>query len=320
MNIRFIEAPSQNIRNGNVVTSDRWRRFFEELGHRVSNSRYPNDGPCDVLVAFNASKNRQAILEARNSGTAGHIVICLTGTDLYVDLKNDPAALDVLYLADHLVVLQPMALRELPTALLHKTMVIFQSAVPPTFEVTKDPDHFDVCVIAHLRDVKDPLRAAKAARMLPARSRIRVFHVGAALSKDLAREAAREVEENPRFHWLGELNRERTAEVLMRSRIMVISSLNEGGANVISEAVVCGIPVIGSDIPCVRGLLGDYYPGLFPVKDTERLAELLFRAETDPAYYDSLAAGCRQEAHKFEPSLEKANLRLLLDMMNPTAP
>jgi len=113
MIIRFIEAPAHNIRNGNVVTSERWRRFFEELGHGVTSSPSANDEPCDILVAFNASKNRQAILEARNGGIAGHIVICLTGTDLYVDLKNDPSALDVLYLADQLAVLQPMALHEL---------------------------------------------------------------------------------------------------------------------------------------------------------------------------------------------------------------
>jgi len=204
MIIRFIEAPAHNIRNGNVVTSERWRRFFEELGHGVTSSPSANDEPCDILVAFNASKNRQAILEARNGGIAGHIVICLTGTDLYVDLKNDPSALDVLYLADQLAVLQPMALHELPPGLLHKAMVIFQSANPPRIDVTKDPEHFDVLVIAHLRDVKDPLRAAKASRLLPPESKIRVFLAGAALTEEFAHEAEREVEENPRFHWLGE--------------------------------------------------------------------------------------------------------------------
>lgn len=313
MHIRFIEAPGQNIRNGNVVTSERWRRFFEELGHRVSISRDADDEPCDILIAFNASKNRQTIRDARNSGVARRIVICLTGTDLYIDLKHEPTAQDVLYLADQLVVLQPMALSELPPALRHKTMVIFQSALPPTFAAEKDPDHFDVCVIAHLREVKDPLRTARAARLLPAGSRIRVFHAGAALSAELAREAAREAGENPRFHWLGELDRERTAEVLLRSRIMVISSLNEGGANVISEAVVSDIPVIGSDIPCTRGLLGHDYPGLFPARDTEMLAELLFRAETDQAYYHELSATCRREKFKFDPALEKDSLKQLLD-------
>lgn len=315
MNIRFIEATPLNIRNGNAVTSERWRNFFRELGHRVSSSREPGNGYCDILVAFNASKNRQAIQEASKIGNAGRIVICLTGTDLYVDLKKDPAVLDVLHLADRLVVLQPMALRELPPSLQRKTVVIHQSALRPGFQVSKDPGHFDVCVIAHLREVKDPLRAAKAARLLPARSRIRVSLIGAALSDELADEARREEEENPRFHWLGELDGDNTAINLLRSRLMVISSLHEGGANVISEAVVSGIPVIGSDIPCTRGLLGDDYPGLFPARDSAKLAELLFRAETDTAYYDMLAARCSREAHKFAPSREKEQLKLLLQGM-----
>jgi len=316
MIIRFVEVPAHNIRNGNVVTSERWRRFFEELGHVVTSASSANDEPCDVLVAFNASKNRHAIRKAANRGTARRMVICLTGTDLYQDLKNDPDVLDVLHLADQLVVLQPMALRELPPGLVHRSMVIFQSAKPPQAHVTRDPDHFDVCVIAHLRDVKDPLRTARACRLLPARSRIRVFHVGAALSDELAREARHETQENPRFNWLGELDGENTARELLRSRLMVISSLHEGGANVISEAVVAGIPVIGSDIPCTRGLLGDDYPGLFPAKDSAKLAELLFRAETEQAYYNELAARCRQEAHKFDPSREKVALKRLLDRIH----
>jgi putative glycosyltransferase (TIGR04348 family) len=313
VNIRFVETPVQNLRNGNVVTSERWRRFLEQLGHRVSSSSLPWEEPCDLLVVFNAYKNRQAIIDARKNRIARSIVICLTGTDLYLDLKNDPAARDVLHLADQLVVLQPMAFHELPAELRKKTMVIFQSAAPPSFRGARDPESFDVCVIAHLRDVKDPLRTAQAARLLPAASRIRLFHVGKALSEDLAREVAREVEENPRFHWLGEQSGEQTAKILVQSRLLVLSSLLEGGANVVSEAIVSGIPVIGTDIPCMKGLLGEDYPGLFPVKDTGRLAELLFRAETDRAYYEELEDRCRQESHKFDPALERENLRLLLE-------
>jgi glycosyltransferase involved in cell wall biosynthesis len=91
-----------------------------------------------------------------------------------------------------------------------------------------------------------------------------------------------------------------------------MSSLLEGGANVVSEAVVSGIPVIGTDIPCMRGLLGDDYPGLFPVGDAQRLAELLYRAEVDGRYYDELAVRCRRESYKFDPAREKESLEMLL--------
>jgi hypothetical protein len=126
MNIRFLIPATQTMRNGNVVTGERWRFFLEKLGRRVISSPATGEEPYELLVVFNAYKNRQAIIDARKKGMAARIVICLTGTDLYRELKNDPGAADVLFLADQLVVLQPLALSELPPALRGKTMVIFQ--------------------------------------------------------------------------------------------------------------------------------------------------------------------------------------------------
>ena len=315
MIIRFLAPATHNIRNGNVVTSDRWRSIFENLGHRVVSGPEAYDEECDLLVVFNAYKNREAIREAVKTGIAARIVICLTGTDLYQDLKNDPSAEDVLYRADQLVVLHPLASDELPPAVRGRTMVIYQSASSPRISPIKETESFDICVIAHLREVKDPLRAARAARLLPPESGIRVFLVGKALSDELAEEAAREVAGNPRFHWLGEQSGERTAEILQKSRLLVLSSVFEGGANVVSEAVVSDVPVIATDIACMKGLLGADYPGLFPVGDTRRLAELLLRAETDQGFYDELAERCRREAYKFDPALERENLRILLERL-----
>jgi putative glycosyltransferase (TIGR04348 family) len=315
MKIRFLDAPTLNIRNGNVVTSERWRVFFETLGHRVESFSACSDGHCDLLVVFNAYKNRQALRDARKNGTAGRIVICLTGTDLYQDLQHDPSARDVLYLADQLVVLQPMGIFALPADLRERTMVILQSAVAPMIEIPRELATFDVCCIAHLRAVKDPLLAARAARLLPADSRIRVLLVGKALSSEYERAAVQEAEENPRFHWFGEQSGERTAEILLGSRLLVMSSLFEGGANVVSEAIVSGIPVIGTDIPCMQGLLGDDYPGLFPVGDSHRLAELLYRAEMDCRFYNELAERCRQESYKFDPVHERESLRKLAEVV-----
>jgi len=69
---------------------------------------------------------------------------------------------------------------------------------------------------------------------------------------------------------------------------MVISSWMEGGAHVVSEAIALGVPVIASDIPGNRGLLGDDYLGYYPVGNEVELASLLFRAETMPDFYSAL--------------------------------
>ena len=86
----------------------------------------------------------------------------------------------------------------------------------------------------------------------------------------------------------------------------------EGGANVISEAVVDGTPVIASRIPGSVGLLGDDYAGYFPVGDTESLMELLMRAESDATFYRLLRQQCASRARLFRPEEERQRWRLLL--------
>ena len=72
---------------------------------------------------------------------------------------------------------------------------------------------------------------------------------------------------------------------------MVISSLSEGGANVISEAAVAGVPVLASRIDGNVGLLGADYPGYFPVGDTEALARLLRTAGAGAALRRAIGPG-----------------------------
>jgi putative glycosyltransferase (TIGR04348 family) len=281
---------------------------MEGLGHQVDVGQETSCEPCDLLVAFNATRNRSAIMEAKRTESARSIVICLTGTDLYRDFHEDPGTRDVLFLADRLVVLHPLALDELPPELRSRTSVILQSAVRPPAGPAPSEDTFDVCVIAHLRDVKDPLRAALAARMLPPGSRIRVLLVGRSLTDEYTRAAEAEARTNPRFHWLGEQPEERTAEILLQSRLSVVSSLMEGGSNVVSESIISDVPVVVTRIPCMVGLLGSTYPGFFPVMDTKGLAQLMMQAESDQKFYDVLREDCRRVAYRFDPSLEREQI------------
>lgn len=85
----------------------------------------------------------------------------------------------------------------------------------------------------------------------------------------------------------------------------MLSSRLEGGANVIGEAVKAGVPVIASEIPGNIGLLGATYPGYFPVGETQELARLLARAETDAAYLNRLHAECQKRRPLFEPQREQ---------------
>jgi glycosyltransferase involved in cell wall biosynthesis len=167
-------------------------------------------------------------------------------------------------------------------------------------------------VLGHLRPVKDPFRTALASRLLPDSSRLRVLHVGAALSPDMAKKARAEIAVNARYRWLGDVPRWKALRILARSRLLVLTSQMEGGANVISEAIAAGVPVLASHIAGSIGLLGDDYPGYFPVGDTQALANLLHRAETDAGFYKHLKAWCRRLRPLVRPARERQSWRRLL--------
>src|SRR5205085_1135242 len=139
-----------------------------------------------------------------------------------------------------------------------------------------------------LRPVKDPFRTALAARLLPASSTIRIRHLGAALSEDMAEAARKEEQTNPRYRWLGERPRSKALRLLSRCRLLSLTSLMEGGANAVGEAVTLSVPVLSSRIAGSIGLLGKDYPGFFPCGDTQALADLLHRAEADAEFYRTL--------------------------------
>ena len=164
--------------------------------------------------------------------------------------------------------------------------------------------------------MKDPFRTADAVRLLPASSQIKVLHAGAALSPDMESEALAKTKSNPRYSWLGELPRWKTLRLLAGSRLLALTSQMEGGANVASEALACSIPVISSRISGSIGLLGEDYPGYFPVGDTQALADLLHRLESDQSFYLSLKAWCHRRKEIVSPDREKQSWECLLQKIS----
>ena len=313
MKISLITPAPAHSRKGNRVTALRWARILRELGHRVSISERYEGGHRDLMVALHARRSFASVDRFRREHPDRPLVLAMTGTDLYRDIHIDAQARESLALADRLIVLQPMGIAELPEPFRAKARVIYQSVERTGGPVVKAKERFNVCVLGHLRPVKDPFRTAEAARLLPAASRIRVLHVGGALSEDMAERARGEAAENPRYRWLGELPRWRAGRVLARSHLLSLTSEMEGGANVISEALAAGVPIIASRISGTIGLLGPDYPGYFPVGDTCALAELLFRAETDSRFYEELSDWCARLASLVDPARERHAWKALLE-------
>jgi putative glycosyltransferase (TIGR04348 family) len=294
---------------GNAVTADRWTARLIELGHRIVNSNG------DLLVALHARRSHDAIADFRAKYPGRPVVLALTGTDLYGDIRDNEQAQHSLTLADRFIVLQPHGLNELRPGQRARTHVIYQSCPKPDAPPMPAPDVFQVCLVAHLRPVKDPLRAAEAVRLLSANTPVRVLHLGGVLDPELEQRAKDESAANPRYRWVGELTREKTLRAIAGSKLLVLTSLMEGGANSVTEAIACGTPVVSSKVGGSIGLLGEDYPGFFPVGDTTALARMLERASSDMAFYAQLESRCVALAPLVDPARERESWRALLDQL-----
>ncbi|HZF40203.1 MAG TPA: TIGR04348 family glycosyltransferase, partial [Blastocatellia bacterium] len=183
MKIGIVTPAPPGSRHGNRVTALRWARILRSLGHHVTITQNYEDESYDLLIALHALRSHKAIKRFHCERPDRPLVVALTGTDLYHDLPRSERARLSLELATRLIALQPKAFDTLPEHLHAKTRVIYQSVEPfPKLRNPRAPiRNFTVCVIGHLRKVKDPFRAAMAARLLPASSRIRIIHVGGAM-------------------------------------------------------------------------------------------------------------------------------------------
>jgi putative glycosyltransferase (TIGR04348 family) len=295
---------------GNWHTAARWARFLRPDA-RVRVQQLWDGQHCDAMIALHARRSANSIAAFRTANPQGRLAVVLTGTDLYADLPQSRAAQRSLDLADQLVVLQALALDALPRRHRTKTRVIHQSATSLRRTVPRGRT-FVVAVVGHLRDVKDPATVMRAARLLPADSRVRLLHAGAALSARYAVAARRTEARTSLYRWLDDVPRARARRLMQRSALLLHPSKMEGGAQVIIEALRSGTPVLASDADGNVGLLGRGYPGLFPVGDARRVAQLLERAAREPTFLKQLDAACRARAPLFAPHRERAAVRTLV--------
>lgn len=311
MRITIVTPAGANSRHGNRNTAVRWSVLLRSLGHQVSVQVAWNGSDVGTMIALHARRSHDSIRRFSVACPDKPLILALTGTDVYRDIHVDSNAQQSMSLATRMIVLQESALKELTPTLRRKTSVIYQSApVIPRTPPLKSC--FEILVSGHLREEKDPFRTVAAMRYLPDQSRIRVTHIGGAMSLDMQRTAEKWMQREPRYRWLGEVSHGRAARMLARARLMVISSRMEGGANVVSEALALRTPVIASHISGNIGMLGARYAGYYPLEDERALSRLLWRAESNRDYLNRLREQCRQRRTLISESSERQALRRLL--------
>lgn len=316
MKILLINPARVETHTGNHTTAERWARLLDDLGHQVQVAHEwlesKQTARWDLLIALHARKSFPTLERFHHAHPEIPVIVALTGTDLYQDIESSSEAKQSLEIASRLVVLQPRGVDALPESLRSKCRVIYQSAKPVATPDERDGNVFRICVLAHLRAVKDPLRTAYAARELPTDSRVQVMHAGGVLDADLAREVEAEQRRNPRYVWLGDLSHERALRLLAGSHLLALTSVLEGGANVVSEAIAAGVPVLSTLIPGSIGILGPDYPGYFPVGDTRALCHSMQQAESNPAFYRELSRRISDLKLVVDPQVERERWLALL--------
>lgn len=306
--IAITVPPSAVSRSGNRHTAARWSRFLRGLGHRVRVITEWDGGSDDMLLALHAYKSFPSMARFSQKRPQAPIVLALTGTDVYRDIRKFTEAKRALSLASRLIVLQGMALRELSPVQRRKARIVRQSS---DTRLRHDPvkGRFRIAVVGHLRAEKDPFRAAMSLRYIDATAPVEVLQIGGALNRKMKTGCLAWQRRDSRYRWLGSLPHRQTIRLVSRSHVLVVSSTMEGGANVICEAARIGVPVLASKIPGNVGMLGQNYRGYFPLFDHEALSRLIERARTSPEFYSSLKRATMKRASLFAPALERSALK-----------
>lgn len=316
MKISLVTPAGKQSRAGNRTTAVRWARILQGLGHRVDVSEESDGDGADMMIAVHAWRSAESIRAFSDRHPDKPLVVLLAGTDIYRFQQSHPDdTLGSMNRATRLVCLHDLVHRAIPKKFNKKLRIIHQSSAPLRTPRRPSKRWFEVCVAGHLRAEKDSLRTAYAARLAPTESNLRVVHLGKAHGDTWARNARTEVAGNPRFVWRGEVPGWQVRRQFARSHAMVISSVMEGGANIVSEAIICDVPVIASHIDGNIGLLGADYEGYYPAQDETALAALLQRAENEPAFLKTLARQCRAKKPLFTLRKEKIAWQEMLKEM-----
>ena len=307
LNVVIVSPALASANNGNWQTAKRYASMLSKNFSVRILQEWDGKRADDVLIALHARRSYPSISAWYAARGAKGLVVVLTGTDLYRDIKQDPQAQQSLQWAARLVVLQGAGLAELPAQLRDKAQVLFQSTTTRQ-TLPKTQRRMREVMVGHLRSEKSPQTFFEAAAILVTHNDIELRHIGGEHDLALAQQAHQTAAHHPNYQFLGARSHEQTRRYIQRSHVLVHASVMEGGAHVIMEAVCSGVPVLASRIAGNIGMLGEDYAGFFTVGDAYELADLLLKFRNEPTFVAQLQRQCAVRAPLFESAHERSGL------------
>lgn len=315
--IAIVTHAARGSRIGNRVTALRWAKFLRQAGHKLrivgcDLSAATPSLAADAVIVLHARRcaalQQDCFAHPHHPWQAAAWVVALTGTDIYGGWPNAEETTQAVAQLSGLIALQEDMKIRLPAILQARTQVIYQSATVAAAVPSNAQRPLQILVSGHLRHEKDPFATVTALHHYLADANLIVRHCGGEIEAGYAAQARAWQQQESRYRYLGELSRAQANQELRNCDVLVNASLQEGGPAIVTEAIVAGVPVIASDIPAHRALLGADYPALFAPQDQQQLAAHLLRLQQDPQWMQQLKMILKQRAPLFSPQHEAQQL------------
>ena len=158
----MLTPAARGSRSGNRATAERWRLRLRELGHAVRVRSAWQGEDCDLLLAIHAWRSAPSIRAFSERYPDRPLVVLLAGTDIYHFQHSDPETFrDSLRRAHALIGLHTQVAADIPAEMRPRLGIVLQSAQAPLKrQLPPLATRFEACVVGHLREEKDSLRAA----------------------------------------------------------------------------------------------------------------------------------------------------------------
>ena len=274
---------------GNSVTAKRIAEILNEAGYKARSSHGYDGLPADALISLHAKKGAQAVFDFQKNQPQGKSIVLLTGTDIYDDFPN-VRGFESLEIADHIAITHAESIPMVPERFREKLIIVPSSLTMPAIQAAPVCPPYKVSaisIVGHLRPVKRSFLTIEAVAKHPEWD-VEVWQLGEALDDESAATARAWEKKDARYRWLGGLPRDEALQKTAESALTVNSSILEGGANAVLEAMTMGVPILASEISGNIGLLGRNYPGYFKGEEIEsKLDQILAQPEQLKTWVDS---------------------------------
>ncbi|TAK34597.1 MAG: glycosyltransferase family 1 protein [Saprospiraceae bacterium] len=157
----------------------------------------------------------------------------------------------------------------------------------PNLQITRIPNR--VCFIGRLVPVKNLMALLDGCAGLD----IELVIVGGGSQEKMLKDRAAQI--GLSAHFLGNLSNELLPDILNSATAFILPSLTEGHPKSLMEAMSCGLPVIGTDVPGILDVLKHRETGFLCGTNSGDIRAALQEVLGDPSLRQRLGVNARQE-------------------------